>query len=136
MPGAGVVVDALLTIGDEGLQPVQIGSGPGRGDDDDERTVIERDKGLAAVRMILHVIDPARQIELAAVHEADHGAGIVTTELDPGQRMVTVGHAVINRITIVTVEFDYIAKRGKSLALQRFYLQSIRHEFFPAAERD
>ena len=113
VPGDKAIVDALATVSNKRGELVEVRFFSCWGYDDDKRDCIERQESLAAEWMMLEVINLARHIELAAIHQTDDGARLLTTELDIGKRVITIGHALVNRKRIVALEFDNIAEGRK-----------------------
>jgi hypothetical protein len=73
VPGTEAVIDALLAVGDESAHLGEIGIDSRRADDNDEWARVQWQKGLAAKRMVLEVVDLAWHVELTACHQADDG---------------------------------------------------------------
>jgi len=113
VPGAETIVDALATVSHKRGELAEVWFTSRWRYDDDKRTRIERQESLAAERVMFKMIDPARHIKFAAIHQADDGARLLATELDIGKRMIAIGHALVDRKRIVPIEFDNIAERRK-----------------------
>jgi len=127
VPGAEAIVDALATVSNKRGELAEIRFDSHWGYDDNKPTRIERQESLATEWMMLEVIDLARHIELATIHQADDGSCLLTTELDIGKRMVTIGHALVDRKRIVPFEFDNVAEGRKPRTGQGLYRERIRH---------
>ena len=121
VPGAEAIIDALATVGHKHGELVEVWFACRRGDDDDEWVCIERQKSLAAERVMFEMIDLARHIEFAAIHQADDRTRLIATEFDTGKRMVAIGHALVDREGIVTLELDNVAEGCKPGTGQGLY---------------
>lgn len=110
MPGPEMIIDPLASIGHEGLQLIQLGLISGWTYDHDKRTGIEGQKSLTTEGVVFQVVDPARQIEFPAIHQADDGTRLLTDQFNIGQRMIAIGHALVDREGVVSLELDHIAE--------------------------
>ena len=79
--------------------------------------------------MILQMVDLARHLEFPAIYQADDRARLSTTEFDLGERMITIGHTLVNGEGFVPFEFNDIAVGRKSCTGQGLYCQRISHRF-------
>ena len=113
VPGAEAIVDALATISHKRGELAEVWFTSRWRYDDDKRTRIERQKSLAAERVMLEVIDLARHIKFAAIYQADDRTRLLANELDTGKRMIAVGHALVDREGFMPLEFDNAAKGRK-----------------------
>ena len=127
VPGAEAIVDALVAVSHKRGELAEVWFTSRWRYDDDKRTRIERQKSLAAERVMLEVIDLARHIKFAAIYQADDRTRLLANELDTGKRMIAVGHALVDRERIVPIEFDNIAERRKPRTGQGPYRERIRH---------
>ncbi len=114
VPGTETIVDTLATVSNKRSELAEVRFVSRWRYHDDKRARIERQKSLAAERVMFEVINLARHIELAAIHQTDDGSCLLTTELDIGKRVVTIGHALVDRKRIVALELDNIAEGCKS----------------------
>jgi len=56
------------------------------------------------------MIYQARQIEFPAIHQADDGTRLLAGQFDIGQRVVAIGHTLVDREGVMTLELDHIAE--------------------------
>ena len=118
MPHVHRDVDALAGCGEEGAR----GAGDAKlvgGDNDEKWMLRERVERLTTEGVALDHFDVERQSKTAGVEQGDQRPRVDAAELDPGEIVVALAIARIDRVVVRAIPLDHLPERREGVAGER-----------------